>query len=94
MQESEKWNQPKPLAAVDGHRLLDDLREKIAPTEAAIRADAFVDAHGFIEEARAVGGAPQDKRYPLKKTFRVFPDPRGRRDRRVDIEVHAGLAFV
>ena len=94
MQESEKWNQPQPLTAVDGHSLLESLREKIAPTEAAIRAGAFADAHGFIDAARIVGGAPQDNRYPLKKTFRVFPDPRGRRDRRVDIEVHAGRAFV
>lgn len=85
MEESEPWNEAEPLQALMGHHLLSGLRIKIPSREAKLRQDSFAKAHRFIDSAASCGGVG-----PCKKSFVV----RGGRDRRVDIEVQSGLAFV
>lgn len=87
IQESESWAQQEPLAAIDGHNLLDALCQKLAPADRDLREQAFAQAHGFVDESLRAGGIG-----PTKQTF-----PRGKisaKNGRVDIEVHKGLAFV
>jgi hypothetical protein len=85
LQESEPWDEEEPLRALQGHHLLSGLRLKIPPREAALRDESFLKAHRFIDSAASSGGVGF-----CKKSFVV----RGSRDRRVDIEVQSGLAFV
>jgi hypothetical protein len=85
LEESEPWNQERPLLATQGHSLLNMLERKIAVREATLRRDSFIRAHRFIDSAATAGGVG-----PCKKSFLV----RGSRDQRVDIEVHGGLAFL
>lgn len=84
LEESEPWDEPRPLQALTGHILLSGLRFKIPTREATIRRDSFLKAHRFIDSAASSGGVG-----PCKKSFVV----RGSRDQRVDIEVQSGLAF-
>lgn len=66
--------------------MLEELRSKLSPRERELRDAAFRQADAFIQRAAAAGGVG-----PVKKTFPRLPDQDGRR---VDIEVHKGLAFV
>src|SRR4051812_30705106 len=85
LEDSEPWNEEKPLPAPRGHELLSSLQAKIPPREAAIRHESFTKAHRFIDSGASSGGVG-----PCKKSFVV----RGGRDQRVDIEVLSGVAFV
>lgn len=85
LEESEPWNEDEPLQALKGHHLLSRLQDKIPVREGKVRQGSFLKAHRFIDSAASSGGVG-----PCKKSFVV----RGSRDRRVDIEVQSGLAFV
>ena len=83
--ESEAWDEADPLGAVEGHRKLGALKYKLSNNEYLLLAEAFQKAHGFVEGARPYGVGP---------TKQSWPQPPRRDQRRVDIEVQAGLAFV
>lgn len=85
LEASEPWSEPEPLQASRGHHLLSRLQDRIPEGEARIRQDSFEKAHRFIDSAASSGGVG-----PCKKSFVV----RNRGDRRVNIEVQSGLAFV
>lgn len=84
--ESESWARDAPLPACIGHELLDSLSGKLAPSERRHREKGFEQAHRYVDRAARAGGTG-----PIGKSF-PFP-PRGDQ-RRVDVEVQAGLAFV
>jgi hypothetical protein len=86
-QESEAWAQDEPLPAREGHSKLDTLRDWLSASEQQMRSDAFQEAHAFVDTAAAAGGAGAN-------TKKSFPRLSRRDHRRVDIEVHKGLAFV
>lgn len=86
VEESVPWAQATPPTVADGHRMLDELRAKLSRTEQEHREVAFEQAHQFVDRVGRSGGTGH--------TSKSFPQ-RSRPDhRRVDIEVHAGLAFV
>ncbi|GAC1475310.1 MAG: hypothetical protein NVSMB9_27520 [Isosphaeraceae bacterium] len=87
VEESEPWTQDDPLLVADGQQKLVVLRDKLIPVEQAFRHGAFLDAHRFMERAADAGGA----RAGTKKSY---PQPTRKDQRRVDIEVHKGLAFI
>lgn len=91
MEESEPWARRSPLPVADGHTSLTTLDAKLTLVESKLRADAFWQAHRAIDRFAAAGGAPAEPR-PFKKSY--LPRPRRPDDRRVDIEVQAGRAFV
>ncbi len=63
LEASESWAQGEPLAALLGHHLLSGLALKIPSREFAIRTDAFLKAHRFIDSGMSSGGVG-----PCKKT--------------------------
>ncbi len=83
--ESERWDEKDPLAAFEGHRKLGALKYKLTKNEYLILQSAFQKAHEFVEGARPYGVGP---------TMQSWPQPPRRDQRRVDIEVQSGLAFV
>jgi hypothetical protein len=85
MLESEPWNEKNSLRAVEGHRKLGALKYKLSKNEYLLLAGAFQKAHGFVEDARPHGVGP---------TKQSWPQPPRRDQRRVDIEVQSGIAFV
>lgn len=87
IQASERWAQDDPLSAVDGRRLLTTLKLGLAPAEQARRAVAFVRANRYVDIMEAAGGVAA----PVIKSFPVANDAD---ERRVDLEVKAGMAFV
>lgn len=87
IEESEAWAQDVPLPVEEGHERLDVLREKLAPREQEMRADAFVSAHEFIDRAARDGGATAG-------TSKSYPTRPRRDKRRVDVVVIKGVAFV
>ncbi len=87
VEESESWAQDNPLLLSEGHQKLNALHDKLQPAEQRHRLEAFAEARAYIERIADAGGA----RPGTKKSFPLRP----RRDhRRVDVEVHKGLAFV
>ncbi len=84
--ESEPWKEPEPLAALKAHHLLSWLEYSIHAREARMRHDAFRKAHRFIDGCVTSGG--------IGPTKQSWPKPDRPDSRRVDIEVHAGIAFV
>ena len=85
LEESESWDEEKPLRALPGHHLLYGLRLKIPPREATVKQEPFLKAQRFIDSAAVAGGVGF-----CQKAFPV----RGSRDQKVDIEVRSGRAFV
>lgn len=67
--------------------MLEELRSKLRPRERDLRDTAFRQAGAFMQRAAVAGGVAA----PVAKTFPPLPDQDGRR---IDIEVHKGLAFV
>jgi hypothetical protein len=67
--------------------MLETLSNRLSGREAEMREDAFQKAHRFIDEVQAAGGAHAG-------TKKSWPQPPRRDQRRVDIEVHKGIAFV
>jgi hypothetical protein len=87
IEESEAWARDQPLPAPEGHTFLDTLRDKLSPSEQAMRVEAFAESHVFIDVAAAAGGAGAG-------TCKSFPRRPRKDQRRVDIVVIKGLAFV
>jgi hypothetical protein len=87
LEESESWARQQPLRLVDGHRLLDTLRNRIARREQELRRIAFDQARAYMTNVSRSGGVVGQ----IKKSF-----PQGNRGLgpRVDIEVNKGIAFV
>ncbi|MFI5072658.1 MAG: hypothetical protein ACHP8A_17395, partial [Terriglobales bacterium] len=72
----------------NGHALLTKLNDRLPHSEQEPREDGFAQAHDFIDVASTSGGI-------TGKFKKSFPNrPLRRTDTRVDIEVHAGQAFV
>jgi hypothetical protein len=87
IEESESWAQDTPLLLSHGHQKLNDLHGRLQPAEQRYREEAFAEARAYVDRVAEAGGA----RPGTSKSFPLRP----RRDhRRVDIEVHKGLAFV
>ena len=87
VEESIPWTRGTPPNASEGHDMLNELHARLTPLEQRSREVTFTKAHEFIDRVAKVGGA----HHPVKKTFLVSP---GRDNRRIDIEVIIGLAFV
>lgn len=83
--DSEPWNQEKPLTRNKGMFLSYRLESKPSSTEKKLRFQAFSDSRAFMNAAQKKGGVSAQ----VSKTYMVKGDPH----RRVDIEVRAGLAF-
>lgn len=83
-QRSVSWAQSAAPTEADGHRMLDELYKQLTTREQNEREDSFRLAHNFVDSAADNGGvdAPVSKSFPRRRTIRV------------DIEVHAGKAFV
>lgn len=91
IEESEPWDRRDPPTVADGHAKLDAVRSRLSDRERAFRDSAFDQAHRAVDRAGDVGGVPQDSRYPWRKSY---PEPARADGRRVDLEVHSGIAFV
>lgn len=85
--DSGAWAQALPLTAADGQAMLRRLQARLPPRELGMRLQTIVAAHGFIDRCEAVGGVPAQ----VRRSFNVSGD---RQNRRVDIEVVSGVAFV
>ena len=87
IEESEAWAQSLPLPASDAYNLLKRLKGKLTGAEFGMRERAFEKAEQYVHEASRNGGI----RGLMKASF---PQPPRSDQRRVDIEVSKGLAFV
>lgn len=85
--DSEAWAQALPLTAVDGKAMLRRLQARLPPRELGMRLQAMVAANAFIDRCEVVGGVPAQ----VRRSFNVSGD---RQNRRVDIEIISGVAFV
>jgi len=85
VEESEPRTRPSPLLTSEALRLVDILEDRLTTIEADRRRDAFVSARRFIRNAAPRGVGP---------TKKSWPSPPRRDQRRADIEVQKGLAFV
>ncbi|WP_321900386.1 hypothetical protein [Burkholderia cepacia] len=85
IEESEPWADPVPLPCKDGLTKSKALESGLAKKEQKIRKDAFDRARDFMRRCAKNGGTSvTSKSYPVRDD----------KDRRVDIEVRAGRAFV
>jgi hypothetical protein len=91
VEESVSWSQDAPPTVEDGLRFIDELHGLLTRREAELREAGFQQARAAVRRAGGGGGVPKDRRYPWAKSY---PQPPRRDGRRVDIEVHAGTAFV
>jgi hypothetical protein len=85
--DSESWAQALPLAAVTGRAMLLLLEARLPRRERMMRANSVAAAHAYIDRCEVVGGISAQ----VKRSFNVSGD---RANRRVDIEVISGNAFV
>jgi hypothetical protein len=85
IQESEPWDEESPLPSRSGRRLLTDLKYRLNKEEYLMRKEAVEKAHRFITNASPMGVGP---------TKQSWPQPPRRDQRRVDIEVQSGRAFL
>ncbi len=83
----ESWAQMLPLEARHGKAMLGALRARLPSRERAMRSKAIEAANAFIDRCEAAGGIHAQ----VSRSFSVSGD---RENRRVDIEVHSGVAFV
>ncbi len=89
IEDSEKWNFQKPISCTTAKSKSDILKNRHTKREQTIRANAFQKAKKFIDISKIAGGIEVvDK--PISKTFMV----KGSNNKRVDIEVKKGKAFV
>lgn len=88
VEDSEAWDRNQPLTADEGLNMLNDLVDRLTADELNRRLGAIDCAETYIHVCRRAGGVTAPVR---PKTCLV----RGDRDnRRVDIQVFAGRAFV
>lgn len=85
LNDSKPWAQQAPLDCAVAIKMSHALEAMASRKEKALRADAHKKSRAFMNAATAAGGTG-----PTSKTYMVKSDPH----RRVDIEVHAGQAFV
>jgi hypothetical protein len=90
VEESIPWAQASPPTDADGYKMLVDLRNRLLPSEQRHRETAFAEARAFILRASQEGGVHAIPR-AVQKSFPRKPLPD---NRRVDIEVRKGSAFV
>ena len=89
IEDSEKWNFTNPISSDTAKEKTDILKNRHARRPRNERAKAFEKAKKFIDISKIAGGVEViDK--PISKTFMV----KGSKDKRVDIEVKKGRAFV
>ena len=86
LEESESWAQDEPLKLSIALSLLEKLKNKLSPKDRKIRKKPFSKAERFVNTAGQNGGVFAR----LSRTFLV----KGSKDKRVDIEVLSGKAFV
>ncbi len=86
LEESESWAQNAPLSVDEALELIDQLEEKIPDKEHQMLENPLEKARAFVLEAGNYGGVNA----PISKTFKVQKS----RSLRIDIEVHAGQAFI
>ncbi len=86
LDESEAWSQDTPISHIDGCNKKLALKKKLSPKELRVRAGAFDKARAFIDSSHVAGGVSAQ----VSKTYMV----KGEREKRVDLEVRAGVAFV
>jgi hypothetical protein len=91
LEESVVVEQDVEVRASHGHAMLRELHGKLSPRDQEPRKEAFDQAHEGVAKAAAIGGIPQDRRYPASKSY---PQPPRRDHKRVDVEVWAGKALV
>ena len=89
IEDSEKWNFKYPISSDTAKEKTDILKSRHQKRERIERDNAFKKANFFIDISKIAGGIEViDK--PISKTFMV----KGSKDKRVDIEVKKGKAFV
>jgi len=86
LEKSESWSQDKPLSTTQGLSLLERLVAKLTRKERAERDKPIEKAERFIRTAGRNGGVFA----PIFKTFLS----KGSKDKRIDIEVRNGQAFI
>lgn len=86
LEESEGWNKNTPISHADGLAKKENLKGRLSRQDLSVRVDAFNKAKAFIDRARDAGGVTAE----VSKTYMV----KGESQKRVDIEVRAGEAFV
>lgn len=91
VEKSVPWGQDSAPTTAQGHTWLDVLWEMLPAREQRDREGDFAEAHDFVDESAKRGGLPSDSQYPVAKSFPRRPAKGGRR---VDVEIHAGKAFV
>jgi hypothetical protein len=84
--DSEAWTLTRPLEANEGRAKLLALQARLPFRERMMRLKAIADANAFIDKCEVAGGVSAQ----VSKSFMVSGD----RNRRVDIEVISGVAFV
>lgn len=85
---SEPWAQSAPYLASTAHADLSTVEARLSKSARALRAKSFKMARRHINNAQQNGGVgPHSMNFPVLRQDEV-PDAR------VDIEVHAGLAFT
>ena len=87
VEESEPWAQGDPFEASAARTLLGKLENKLVPRERELRGPAFEQARDYIARAEQLGGVDAF----FKKSY---PQPPRPDQRRVDIDVLCGRAFV
>jgi hypothetical protein len=88
IEDSESWDRDQPPSAAEALAMVDALVNRLPGREQNLRADAIDTARTYIERCRTVGGVSA----PIAPKSCVV---RGDRDnRRVDIEIFTGRAFV
>ncbi len=88
---SEKWNEPNPLTALQGHHILSGLtirvqRDNNADFQILTKENAFNKNHDWYDRVAKNGGHG-----PYKYTW---PKPSRKDQRRVDTNIDRGRAFV
>lgn len=86
VEKSEKWNLTAPISRDTANGKVNILKSRHSRREQKIRSYAFLKAKKFIDVSSMAGGVDN----PISKTFMV----KGSKDKRVDIEVKEGKAFV
>jgi len=85
LNDSTPWAQSVPLKHKSAIRMSQALEAMASRKEKKLRADAHNKSRAFINAAKAAGGSG-----PTSKTYMV----KGDKNRRVDIEVRDGEAFL
>lgn len=86
IEKSRAWAQQDALTLHEGLDLTTALENSLDAFELQVRQRGFANLRRFMQQANQHGGVPA----PVRQSWGVPQD----RDRRVDLEVHMGVAFV